>query len=199
MTGRGWAVMIPVKPFAGAKSRLGDDIRRGGIARALALDTIDVATRTAGVARVIVVTADAALASLLPGGVELVREREPAGIDAALLAASARVGLRRHRAALPADLAALAPAELAAALSMAAGVPRAVISDAAGTGSTLVTARAGVPWASAYGTDSFSQHVALGCQPLPVRATSGLRWDLDTPDDLAGLLPRAGERVRGVA
>ncbi|MCK6080089.1 2-phospho-L-lactate guanylyltransferase [Microbacterium sp. EYE_5] len=199
MSGRGWAVMIPVKPFADAKSRLGDDIRRGGIARALALDTIDVATRTAGVARVIVVTADAALASLLPGGVELVREREPAGIDAALLAASARVGLRRHRASLPADLAALAPAELAAALSMAAGVPRAVIPDAAGTGSTLVTARAGVPWASAYGTESFSQHVALGCRPLPVRATSGLRWDLDTPDDLAGLLPRAGERVRGVA
>lgn len=199
MSTRGWAVMIPVKPFVDAKSRLGEGLRRGDIARALALDTIDIATRTAGVARVVVVTADAALADLLPGGVELIRERAAVGIDAALAAASARVGLRRHRAALPADLAALAPAELSVALAMAATVPRAVIPDAAGTGSTLVTARAGTPWASAYGPDSFAQHVALGCRPLPVRATSGLRWDLDTPDDLAGLMPRAGERVRGVA
>ncbi|MEU2204914.1 2-phospho-L-lactate guanylyltransferase [Microbacterium oleivorans] len=199
MRDRGWAVMIPVKPAAAAKSRLGDDARRGDIARALALDTIDVATRAAGVARVLVVTADAALADLLPGGVELIRERAATGIDAALAAASARVGLRRPRAALPADLAALAPAELSAALAMASAAPRAVIPDAAGTGTTLLTARAGVPWASAYGPDSFARHLALGCRPMPVRATSGLRWDLDTPDDLAGLLPRAGERVRGVA
>ncbi|MCO7204787.1 2-phospho-L-lactate guanylyltransferase, partial [Microbacterium sp. CnD16-F] len=93
MRDRGWAVMIPVKPAAAAKSRLGDDARRGDIARALALDTIDVATRAAGVARVLVVTADAALADLLPGGVELIRERAATGIDAALAAASARVGL----------------------------------------------------------------------------------------------------------
>jgi 2-phospho-L-lactate guanylyltransferase len=199
VSGHGWAVMIPVKPFAAAKSRLGGDARRGDIARALALDTVDVVTRTAGVARVLVVTADAALASLLPGGVELIREREAVGIDAALAAASDRVGLRRHRAAVPADLAALAPAELASALAMAASVPRTVIPDAAGTGSTLVTARAGVPWASSYGPDSFARHVSLGCRPLPVRATSGLRWDLDTADDLNELLPRAGERLRGVA
>ncbi|MCM3695542.1 2-phospho-L-lactate guanylyltransferase [Microbacterium oleivorans] len=199
MRERGWAVMIPVKPAVDAKSRLGDDVPRGDIARALALDTVDVATRTPGVARVLVVTADAALADLLPGGVELIRERTAVGIDAALAAASARVGLRRHRASLPADLAALAPGELAAALAMAAMVSRAVIPDAVGDGSTLVTARAGTAWASAYGPDSFSRHVALGCRPLPVRATSGLRWDLDTPDDLARLLPRAGERLRGVA
>ncbi|WP_404445964.1 2-phospho-L-lactate guanylyltransferase [Microbacterium marinum] len=195
-----WTVMIPVKPFAEAKSRLGVvGEARSDLARALALDTIEVAARTSGVERVVVVTADDGIARLLPAGVVLVREREASGVDAALALAASRIGLRRHRAALPADLAALAPAELASALAIAAAVPRAVVADAAGTGSTLVTARAGTVWASAYGPDSFARHRELGCQPLPVRATSGLRRDLDTPDDFAELLPRAGVRLRGVA
>ncbi|MDJ1114665.1 2-phospho-L-lactate guanylyltransferase [Microbacterium dauci] len=195
-----WTVMIPVKPFAEAKSRLEVvGAARVDVARALAFDTIEVATRTSGVERVVVVTADDGIARLLPAGVVLVREREATGIDAALALAASRVGLRRNRAALPADLAALAPTELASALAIAAAVPRAVVADAAGTGSTLVTARAGTVWASAYGSDSFARHRGLGCQPLPVRATSGLRRDLDTPDDFAELLPRAGVRLRGVA
>jgi 2-phospho-L-lactate/phosphoenolpyruvate guanylyltransferase len=195
-----WTVMIPVKPFADGKSRLGPvGAARADVARALALDTIEVAARTSGVERVVVVTADHGIARLLPAGVVLVRERETTGIDAALALAASRVGLRRNRAALPADLAALAPTELASALAIAAAVPRAVVADAAGTGSTLVTARAGTVWASAYGPDSFARHRGLGCRPLPVRTTSGLRCDLDTPDDFAELLPRAGVRLRGVA
>ena len=70
------------------------------------------------------------------------------------------------RAALLGDLPALRPADLAAALEAAASVDRGVVADAEGTGSTLVTARAGVAWASAFGDGSFARHVALGCAPL---------------------------------
>lgn len=193
--------MIPVKPVADAKSRLGQlgDPMRAGLARALALDTIEVVARTAGVTRVVVVTADPDIASALPDGVELVRERAVVGIDTALAVAAERIGVRRHRAAVPADLAALAPAELASALTDASAVPRAVVADAAGTGTTLLTARAGLAWTSAYGPDSFARHRALGCEPLPVGVRSGLRRDLDTPDDLAELLPRASSRLLAAA
>ena len=46
---------------------------------------------------------------------------------------------------------------------------------------------AGVPWRSAYGAGSLGRHVALGCVVLELPADSGLRRDVDTPDQLAAL------------
>ena len=70
-----------------------------------------------------------------------------------------------------------------------------MVPDAEGDGSTLVTARAGVPWASAFGASSFERHVALGCAVLDAPADSSLRRDVDTPAHLEaaaelGLGPR---------
>jgi len=164
--------------------------RRTELARAIALDTIAAARR---VCAVTVVTADAAVAVAARAlGATIVDEREPRGLNAAI-AAGVEAAHSGHRAAMLGDLPALRPEELAAALQAAAAADRTVVPDAEGSGSTLVTARAGLPWASAFGADSLARHVEIGCAVLDAGPT--LRRDVDTVAQLdaaavLGLGPR---------
>lgn len=196
-----WTIMIPVKPLQDGKSRLGaPGAARAELALAIALDTIAAVAAAGGVGEVVVVTADDAVAdavgSLSCGvGVRIVREPRAAGIDAALALAAGAAGSRVPRASLPGDLAALRPEELASALRLAGEHDRAVVADADGTGTTLLTARTGVAWRSAYGPGSFARHVALGAHALVLPADSGLRRDLDTPAQLAAAASRVGPRT----
>ncbi|WP_344780683.1 2-phospho-L-lactate guanylyltransferase [Microbacterium kribbense] len=194
-----WTVVIPVKPAAIGKSRLAaTGSARADLARAIALDTIAAA---AAVCRVIVVTDDAEVAAAARGlGADAVAETPSAasdadgtaetparGLNAAIATgvAVARAGGATNCAALLGDLPALRPADLAAALREAATADRAVVADAEGTGSTLVTARAGVPWAASFGDGSFARHVEAGCVALHLPDASTLRRDVDTPAQLA--------------
>ena len=177
-----WTVVLPVKDAARGKSRLSGIPDAGpALARAIALDTIEAVAACAAVARVVVVTDDPQLPALLPAGVEVAFDGESGGPNAAVTAVMATIPASEPRAALLADLAALRPDELERALASAADVDRGVVPDAETDGSTLVTARAGVPWASAFGASSFERHVALGCTVLAVPAESSLRRDVDTP------------------
>lgn len=193
-----WAVIVPLKPAVSGKSRLGAG---PALARAIGLDTVAAAAAASAVGRVIVVTADAetARAAGVLDGVTVVAETAPAGLNAAVTLGVAVTGPERPRAALLGDLAALRPQELDAALVAAAAVDRAVMPDRDGTGSTLVTARAGVPWASAFGADSLRRHLEQGCVPLRAPVSSGLRQDVDTAADLAAVLARGvGPRTAAV-
>ncbi|MBW9095079.1 2-phospho-L-lactate guanylyltransferase [Microbacterium jejuense] len=202
-----WVVVVPVKPSARAKSRLEvAGVARKDLARAIALDTLQAATACDVVAQVVVVTDDAALAreSAMIPGLRFVPEGEAAGLDAAVAAGVAAVdpGGRMPRAALLGDLPALRPDDLGEALRAAASLPRAVVADAEGTGSTLVTAAAGQEWTSAFGDGSFARHVALGCAPLEIRDASTLRRDVDTAAQLdaartLGLGPRTAALLAG--
>lgn len=194
----GWTVVVPVKPADVGKSRLADaPAERGALARAIALDTIAAAAEAALVARVIVVTDDADLsraAQRLPH-VQIVSEGDAAGLDAAVARGMETAGTEVARAALLGDLPALRPHELDAALEAAAGLERGLVTDAEGTGSTLVTARAGAVWTSAFGEDSADRHRLLGCTELALPEASSLRRDVDTAEQLAdaaslGLGPR---------
>jgi 2-phospho-L-lactate guanylyltransferase len=190
-----WVVVVPVKPSARAKSRLDvPGVGRADLARAIALDTLAAATACDLVAQVVVVTDDAALAreaALIPA-LRFVPEGEAGGLDAAVAAGVAAVDPtgRMPRAALLGDLPALRPGDLADALRAAASVDRAVVADAEGTGSTLVTAGPGVAWRSSFGDGSFARHLALGCVGLEIPDASTLRRDVDTADqlDAAGAL-----------
>ncbi|WP_106815252.1 2-phospho-L-lactate guanylyltransferase [Microbacterium timonense] len=197
-----WVVVVPVKPSARAKSRLDvPGVGRADLARAIALDTLAAATACDLVAQVVVVTDDAALAreaALIPA-LRFVPEGEAGGLDAAVAAGVAAVDPtgRMPRAALLGDLPALRPGDLADALRAAASVDRAVVADAEGTGSTLVTAGPGVAWRSSFGDRSFARHLALGCVGLEIPDASTLRRDVDTADQLdaagaLGLGPRTG-------
>jgi 2-phospho-L-lactate guanylyltransferase len=190
-----WTVVIPIKHTDHGKSRLSvPGVGRTALARAIALDTIAAA---AGAARVVVVTSDQAVAELARALDVRVVPDPGGGIDAAVAAGIPDAGFR---AALLGDLPALRTADLDAALHEAESTSRAVVADAEGTGSTLVTASAGVPWASAFGAGSLARHVALGCVRLAIPDAPTLRRDVDTVEQLEaaaalGLGPRTSAVV----
>lgn len=201
---RRWTVVVPVKAADVGKSRLdGAAADRVELARAIALDTIEAAAAAATVARVLVVTADPEVARVAGGmaNVEVLPDPDAVGLDAAVAAGAAAAGVDAARAALLGDLPALHPAELDAALVASADVERGLVADAEGTGSTLVTARPGAVWVSAFGEDSAERHRLLGCVDLDVPQDTGLRRDVDTPEQLAaarvlGLGSRTAALVR---
>ena len=176
--------MVPVKGTPGAKSRLGAD---RALADAIALDTVTAAV-AAGV-RVIVVTPSA---SRVFDGLDVTLVDDPGSG----LAAAVRAGLdgagSGPTAALLGDLPALLPADLAAALHAASAFPRALVPDAEGEGTTLITALRPSDHAPAFGPDSRARHLAAGYVELDVPCDSGLRRDVDTAADLAALASRVG-------
>ncbi|MEZ3161910.1 2-phospho-L-lactate guanylyltransferase [Microbacterium sp. BWT-B31] len=194
----GWAVVIPVKPAARGKSRLAiPGVDRQALARAIALDTIAAVAACEVVRQVVVVGDDGGLALEAAGirGLRFVPEPSPGGLNPAIAAGVAAVDERTPRAALLGDLPALRPADLAAALREARGLARAVVADADGTGTTLLTAAPAIPWTSAFGEGSFAKHLALGAAALSVTDASTLRHDVDTVAQLdaaraLGLGPR---------
>lgn len=190
-----WIVVVPLKPAARGKSRLGGADE--GLVRAIGLDTVAAASASTAVARVIVVTSDADTTATVAGwdGVEVI-EDDGGGLNAAIAQGMAVADEHVPRAALLGDLPALRPEELTDALTQAAGHERAVVPDAEGTGSTLVTARAGTPWASAFGAESYDRHLALGCVALSVDADAGLRRDVDTVAQLQAISACMGDHTR---
>jgi len=183
-----WTVVIPVKPAAIGKSRLGLGAE---VARAIALDTVAAAVSCSAVARVIVVTADAAFR---PPGAELLIEAAPSGIDAAVASGAELAGIGAARAALLGDLPSLLPEELAAALAAAHSMmlehPRTFVSDHEGTGTTLVTAAPGVELLTAFGGASAAKHRALGLVELDLPVDSSVRFDVDTREQLEAAIRR---------
>ena len=185
-----WSLVIPVKVLSLAKSRLTGlaGPRRAELALAMAADTVAAASACAVVDSVVVVTDDAAAAALLSGLGALVVPDEPGdGLNPALRFGAARADEfwpGRGRAGLAADLPALAPAELGRALTEAAGVPQAFVADAAGTGTTLYTARPPAAFWPRFGTGSRAAHLSGGVVELQLPGLDGLRRDVDTVADL---------------
>jgi coenzyme F420-0:L-glutamate ligase/coenzyme F420-1:gamma-L-glutamate ligase len=198
---REWIVVVPVKGSADAKSRLGDGVpERADLALAIALDTVEAALAATAVSGVIVVTT-AAVAGAFDDLDALVVIEEPgaglAGAVAAGIGLAAELGSPgRGTAVLLGDLPALEPGELDTALSLAAAHERALVADADGSGSVLVTAADGATHATAFGAGSRAAHLAAGYAELELPADSGLRNDVDTRDQLRALEPRLGPRTR---
>lgn len=193
------AVIVPVKATAQAKSRLvvpgrpADDAARirAELARAMAADTIAVACATLGVDEVVVVTADATVASMaLQAGARRVPD---AGSLNASLEAAAGTLPDLDLVVLPMDLVGVGAADLGACLALVDGPPvervwgdgvrgeavsghgavaghRKVgdwfVPDTTGTGTTLVGRAAGSGRAFAYGPRSAARHCASGFRRL---------------------------------
>ncbi|MCG2803524.1 MAG: 2-phospho-L-lactate guanylyltransferase [Cellulomonas sp.] len=194
-----WAVVIPVKDAARGKSRLRGalaDDRRAALVRAMALDTIEAARAGDSVAVVIVVSGDVEVTKALAGHDRVRVRPEPVpGPDADPLGTAVDCGLSYARQEMPGtgsavllgDLPMLRTAELESALVAAARHPRAFVADAEGTGTTLLTARAGVRPVPAFGPGSAAAHERAGHVRLAVPPASGLRRDVDLPADLVAL------------
>jgi 2-phospho-L-lactate/phosphoenolpyruvate guanylyltransferase len=113
-------------------------------------------------------------------------------------AVAARRWPRTGLAALTADLPALSPAELALALRTVSAAPgrAAFVPDAAGIGTTLYAVAPGGEFRPLFGGASRARHAASGAAELDFADTTGLRRDVDTPDDLrAALALGAGPRT----
>jgi 2-phospho-L-lactate guanylyltransferase len=190
-----WFVVVPVKGTSSAKSRLGAE---PDVALAIALDTVEAALAAPSVRGVIVVTS-AEAAVRFDETDAFVVVSPPKGLAAAILlgleTAEAFSEAGRGTAVLLGDLPALLPSELEAALQAARALPHAMVADADGTGTTLVTAADGESHATAFGEGSAGAHRGAGYVPLDVDAASGLRRDVDTPADLEELTGRLGPRT----
>ena len=193
-------VVVPVKPPALGKSRLVglSDEQRRELAEAFALDTVQAASRTRGVAAVLVVTDDFRLAAAMRGletgvGVEVMPDGASEDLNATLVQAAAEV-VRRWPDAVPvalcADLPGLRPDELADVLAasveeVTAG--RAVfVRDRAGVGTTMYAA-AHDRFAPGFGPGSAERHHRAEAVEVGVAATS-VRTDVDDLADLSAAL-----------
>lgn len=206
MAGSWWCV-VPVKPLTAAKSRLAlPPADRMAIVVAMAGDTVATAMATPGVDGVVVVTDDpVAAAALTPLGAQVVPEPPTGGLNAALTAGAAAivaaVGSAAVAALLP-DLPSLTSAVLGGALARAGAHPRAYVSDAASSGTTLLTAGPAVALGPSFGPGSSGRHACSGAVRL-TGVDPRLRTDVDTVDDLAaavrlGLGPRTAAALQQV-
>ncbi|RGC69938.1 2-phospho-L-lactate guanylyltransferase [Micromonospora sp. MW-13] len=202
MRQRTWTVVVPVKRLGVAKSRLRGAlpaVPHEELALALAADTVAAVRACPAVADVVVVTDDPRVAAVADAaGARAVPDPPGAGLNAAFrLGAAVATAGGAWVAGLTADLPALRPAELAAALHAVAAGPAGVrrfVADAPGTGTVLLAAPPGVPLAPRFGVGSAAAHLADGALPL-TGAWPTLRRDVDTAADLAaaarlGLGPR---------
>ncbi|CCB77087.1 MULTISPECIES: 2-phospho-L-lactate guanylyltransferase [Streptomycetaceae] len=188
-----WDLVVPLKPLTVAKSRLRGAAAAGVVVRpplalAFAQDTVAAALACPAVAGVTVVTDDPLAAPELAAlGARVFPDAPGGGLNAALTHGARLVRAERPGAsvaALNADLPALRPAELARALSVAGRARRAFVADAAGLGTTLLTASRGTDLSPAFEGPSRARHLASGAREIRLPDIDSLRRDVDTPADL---------------
>lgn len=181
----GWTVVVPVKSWRSAKSRLTVGLR-AEIARALTLDTLDVLTSHPDIAHVVVVTADAEVGTEARNRGATVLGEEPAGLNPAIRQACRWIA--EHvgdgpTVVVPADLAYLSSDVLAAALAALDGKLPAHIPDISGEGTTLLAASSASAIDPHYGLGSSTAHASAGFSRL-ADVDARARTDADQLADL---------------
>lgn len=189
-----FGVIVPVKPPAVAKSRLGrlgDDVRRS-LAVAFAADTIEAALRAGLVDVVLAVTDDHRLAADLRAmGAEVMPDGTTDDLNGSLVQAAAELARRcpgRRPTALCADLPALRPDDLDRALAASAEHRLGFVADADRVGTTMLVAEDTASFRPAFGPGSRVEHRSWGAVEIELEDLDRLRRDVDTPDDLAAAL-----------
>jgi 2-phospho-L-lactate/phosphoenolpyruvate guanylyltransferase len=216
-----WTVVIPFKGAPNGKSRLAGGSRfdsgaathgftaseRALLAQAFLTDTLAAVRRTAGVERVLVVSANelaevserpAALAAAIRDGTALpavtIVPDPGSGLNPAIdsgIAAARVLNATGWVAALTGDLPLLQAEDLAAALTLATANPLSVVTDKDGVGTTMLTAAPGVPVLARFAGASLVAHERAGHVGLDLAAESTLRFDIDSVDDLDVALMRS--------
>jgi 2-phospho-L-lactate guanylyltransferase len=184
-----YVVLLPVKPPARGKSRLEvDPARRRALAAAFALDTAHACLTADRVEAVLAVTDDARFADQLrAAGCETIPDGVAGDLNESLRLAAAEAR-RRWPDSMPvavcADLPALRPADLDAALDAAgAHLGAAFVTDEDGVGTTLYAASYD-EFAPRFGLGSRAAHLDAGAREIDGNLQS-LRRDVDDAQALA--------------
>jgi 2-phospho-L-lactate guanylyltransferase len=192
MVGQEHVVLVPVKPPAVGKSRLVGlpaDLRRD-LAAAFAFDTVTACLATPGVAAVLAVTSDAILSRRLGSlGCSAVPDGVPGDLNGCLRLAAAEAGRRwpdLSPAAVCADLPALRPDDLQAALHALPDRRASFVADASGTGTTMYAAPRAA-FDPHFGPGSRDAHLLAGAVAVEGDLVS-LRQDVDELEDLHRVL-----------
>jgi 2-phospho-L-lactate guanylyltransferase len=198
-----FVILVPVKPPAVGKSRLGElgDEERRELAAAFALDTVEACQAASLVAQVLGITDDAGFSAQLGAiGCATIPDGTSNDLNGTLRLAAAEAQRRWPDlvpAALLGDVPALTPDELDLALGGLATGEAAYVADADGSGTTLYTA-AYDDFDPRFGAGSADAHAAVAravTDDLP-----GLRRDVDDLADLRaawalGVGPRTRRRA----
>lgn len=187
----GYTAIFPVKPWRLGKSRLALDAGpRQELARAFALDVLDVLTSVDGVEHVLIVSEEGELrAEANRIGASVLSDRPLVSNDPlndAIRAGARWAAVRRPTSpvvVVPSDLAALTADALASALEGASAFDRAFVPDAWSRGTTLLMAQDPTQLAPAYGPHSAKRHAAAGYREL-TDADARARTDVDTIEQL---------------
>jgi 2-phospho-L-lactate guanylyltransferase len=184
-----WHLVVPVKGGTAAKSRLHPPagVGREDLALALATDCLTACCAALPPARVVVVTCDPRVRRVATALGTVVVPDPGRGLDAA-----ARAGRDHVTTSSPAspvgvllgDLPALRPEDLAVALDTASAHRLAVVPDASGHGTVLLTARDAAALVPAFGAGSAHRHELARHTRLDLDLPR-LRTDVDEDVDLA--------------
>jgi 2-phospho-L-lactate/phosphoenolpyruvate guanylyltransferase len=182
-----WRLIIPVKDQLTAKSRLHPPagVARADLAHAFALDTITAAVAGIPPAHLVVVTSDEHTASFVREQGAIVIADQGGGLNPAI-----RLGIRYMErvldlgptAVLLGDIPTLRPEDLVNALSVCAAHPRALVPDASGRGTVLLTALSPRDLHPQFGPDSARKH-SRDCMRLDLDLPA-LRTDVDDDQSL---------------
>ena len=195
-------LIVPVKALIQAKSRLrgaaddglGDPATHARLTLALARDTVRAALAAQRVRRVVVISSDPEVTTIMAAdGASVLAEGGVRGLNPALEFGARAVrdggGPRVPLGALQADLPSLRPEELDEALTRACALfdsgtaDRAFCADAEGEGTTLLVCGPHASLEPRFGVGSAAAHAAAGATAMAGR-WPGLRRDVDTVDDL---------------
>jgi 2-phospho-L-lactate guanylyltransferase len=188
-----YAVLVPVKPPAVAKSRLGGlgDASRRELASAFAADAVCAVLACDRVARVLVVTDDHELARAMSDlGAEVLPDGA-ADLNGTLVQAAAEAHRRDpdlRLAAVCADLPALRPGELTTALDASHATEMSFVADQERTGTTVVVAPDVATFRPSFGPGSRRQHLDAGAHEIEAADVPTVRRDVDDPAELAEAL-----------
>lgn len=182
-----WRVIVPVKGRLSAKTRLHppSGVARADLAHALALDTITAVLACIPPDHLIVVTSDELTATFVRDQGATVVADPGNGLNPAI-----RQGIEYVRrvmgpgptAVLLGDIPTLRPADLAGALSACSMHPRALVPDASGTGTVLLSAMSPQDLQPRFGANSAGEH-ERECVRLDLDLPA-LRTDVDDDETL---------------
>ena len=199
-----WAV-LPVKPFAEAKSRLAPGLRpdqRRLLARNLFAHTIEAVQDSGSVQTSLVVSRDPdALAIAASRGLETLLESGPSGLNEALSEAR-RLVEADALLVIATDLPLLSAIDIESFVAAAHGKAVTIAPDHRGEGTNAILLRPPDAIEFAFGPASRRRHLALAAaRGLAVKewGSPGLALDLDLPEDLSTLLAQGWVAGRAFA